>query len=88
MRVVQVDENNVVIGKPFIIDMKVVCVEKQSQINFQGRKLTEGKIYDVISIQPYKSNIKKGISHYKVINDDGVLQSFWKSTFKEIIPLK
>ena len=88
MKVVQVDENNVMIGKPFIIDMKVVCVEKQSLINFQGRKLTEGKIYDVISVQPYKSNIKKGISHYKVINDAGVLKSFFKSSFKEIIPLK
>jgi len=84
MKVVKVDENNVMIGKPFIIDMKVVCVEKQSQINFQGRKLTEGKIYDVISVQPYKSNIKKGISHYRVINDAGVLQSFFITTFKEI----
>jgi hypothetical protein len=84
MRVVQVNENNVLIGKPFIVDMKVVCVEKQSQINFEGKKLTEGKIYDVISVQPYKSNKRGGISHYRVINDAGVLQSFWKSTFKEI----
>jgi hypothetical protein len=84
MRLVQVDENNILIGKSFIIDMKVVCVEKQSQINFVCQKLTEGKIYDVISVQPYKSNIKKGISHYRVINDAGVLQSFWKSTFKEM----
>ena len=84
MRVVQVDENNLMIGKPFIVDMKVVCVENQSQINFEGHKLTEGKIYDVISVQPYKSNIKKGISHYRVINDAGVLKSFWKSSFKEI----
>ncbi len=85
MRVIQVDENNQVIGNPFLLDMKLVCIEKQSSINFIGYKLTTDKIYHVLSVIPYKVGRSIGrISHYTVINDIGEVQSFCESYFKEI----
>jgi hypothetical protein len=84
MRVVQVDENNQIIGKPFIIDFKVVCVADDKHLSFPKGKLTKGKIYDVVSVQPYRSNINKGISHYRIIDDTGEKSSYWHSDFKKI----
>jgi len=84
MRVVQVDENNQIIGKPFIIDFKVVCVADDKHLSFPKGKLTKGKIYDVLSVQPYRSNINKGISHYRIIDDTGEKNSYWHSDFVKI----
>jgi hypothetical protein len=84
MRVVQVDENNQIIGKPFIMDFKVVCVADDKHLSFPKGKLTKGKIYDVVSVQPYRSNINKGISHYRIIDDTGEKNSYWHSDFVKI----
>lgn len=84
MRVVQVDENNQIIGKPFILDFKVVCVADDKHLSFPEGKLTKGKVYDVVSVQPYRSNINKGISHYRIIDDSGEKNSYWHSDFKKI----
>jgi len=84
MRIVQVDENNQIIGKPFILDFKVVCVADDKCISFPKDKLTRGKIYDVVSVQPYRSNINKGISYYRIIDDSGEKNSYWHSNFKKI----
>jgi hypothetical protein len=84
MRVVQVDENNQIIGKPFIIDFKVVCVADDKHLSFPKGKLSKGKIYDVVSVQPYRSNINKGISHYRIIDDTGEKNSYWHSDFVKI----
>jgi len=84
MRVVQVDENNQIIGKPFILDFKVTCVTDDKHLSFPKGKLTKGKIYDVVSVQPYRSDINKGISHYRIIDDTGGENSYWHSDFKKI----
>ncbi len=84
MRVVQVDENNQIIGKPFIMDFKVVCVADDKHLSFPTGKLTKGKVYDVVSVQPYRSNINKGISHYRIIDDTGERNSYWHSDFVKI----
>lgn len=84
MRVVQVDENNQIIGKPFILDFKVVCVSDDKHLAFPKGKLTKGKVYDVVSVQPYRSNINKGISHYRIIDDSDEKNSYWYSNFKKI----
>jgi hypothetical protein len=84
MRVVQVDENNEIIGKPFILDFKVVCVADDTHLSFPKGNLTKGKVYDVISVQPYRSNINKGISHYRIIDDTGKKNSYWHLNFEKI----
>jgi len=84
MRVVQVDDNNQIIGKPFILEFKVVCIADDNHLSFPKGKLTKGKIYDVLSVQPYRSNINKGISHYRIIDDTGEKNSYWHSGFVKI----
>lgn len=85
MKLVQVDDNNQIIGKPFILDFKVICVADDKHLSFPIGKLTKGKVYDVISVQPYRSNINKGISHYRIIDDSGEKNSYWNSDFKKVI---
>lgn len=84
MRVVQIDDDNQIIGKPFILDFKVVCIADDKHLSFPKGKLTKGKIYDVVSVQPYRSNINKGISHYRIIDDSGEKNSYSQSDFKKI----
>jgi hypothetical protein len=88
MRVVQIDENNQIIGKPFIMDFKVICVADDKHLSFPKGKLTKGKVYDVVSVQPirdkYRSNINKGISHYRIIDDSGEKNSYSHSDFVKI----
>ncbi len=62
--------------------MKVIVITSQSDINFTRESITNGKVYDVVSTNRFKS--KPGISHYRIINDKGSLQSFYHTNFETL----
>lgn len=62
--------------------MKIICIESQYDLDFTRQHLTSGKVYDVASTNHFKS--KPGISHYRITNDDGQLQSFYHSMFETL----
>ena len=71
--------------------MKVICIAKQTDLDFANIKLTNGKIYDVISIKKIRTPMKNDslgllpnfgyFSHYRIIDDSGVKSSHWHSQF-------